>query len=177
MSSSSNYIKKIYSCSIKMRKSSVCLPRLLLFPFALRTYLGREKVYNPTEERLVRSTKRLRSRCQVCRNVVETDTFQSFVDKKIYKINHRFIWSDKCLVYLLSCKVFVRQCTSQTVDEFRYRWNNYKDNRRGNEHKQVWFLLISKSLDNNGFLEDTEITFIDKTDPFNLGVRTLGLIR
>ena len=49
--------------------------------------------------------------------------------------------------------------------------------RGGNENKQVWFLLISKSLDNNGFLEDTEITFIDKTDPFNLGVRTLGLIR
>ena len=74
-----------------MRKSNVCLLRLLLFPFALRTYLGRKKVYNPTEERLVRSRKRLRNRCKVCRNVVETDTFQSFVDKKVYKINHRFI--------------------------------------------------------------------------------------
>ena len=130
MSSSSNYIKKIFSCSIKMRKSNACLLRLLLFPFALRAHLGRKKVYNPTEERLVRSRKRLRSRCQICRNVVETGTFQGFVDKKVYKINHRFIWSDKCLVDLLSCKVFVRQCTGQTVDEFRYRWNYYKDNKR-----------------------------------------------
>ena len=39
------------------------------------------------------------------------------------------------------------------------------------------FFSFPKSLDKNGSLEDTEITFIDKTDPFNLGVRTFGLIR
>ena len=64
----------------------------------------RAKVY-PAGERLVGSRKCFRNRCQVCKNVVETDTFQSFVDKKVYKINHRFTCSDKCLVYLLSCKV------------------------------------------------------------------------
>ena len=134
----------------------------------LRTHLVRAKVY-PVEERLVGSRKCLRNRCQVCKNVVETDIFQSFVDKKVYKINHRFTCSDKCLVYLLSCKVCGRQYTGQTVDEFRYRWNNYKDNNRKSlrrdEHKQADVFVHVQSLDHNSFLEDTEITFIDKTDP------------
>ena len=135
-----------------------------------RTNLVRAKVY-PAEERLVGSRKCLRNRCQVCKNVVETDTFLSFVDKKVYKINHRFTCSDKCLVYLLSCKVYGQQYTGQTVDEFRYMWNNYKDNNRkslrGDEQKQAGFFAHFQSLDHNGFPEDTEITFIDKTDPFD----------
>ena len=94
-----------------------------------RTHLVRAKVY-PAEKRLVWSRKCLRNRYQVCKNVVETDTFQCFVDKKAYKINHRFTCSDKCLVCLLSCKVCGRQYTGQTVDEFRYRWNNYNNNNR-----------------------------------------------
>ena len=125
-----------------------------------RSHLVRAKVY-PVQERLVGSRKCLRNHCQVCRNVVKTDAFQSFVDKKIYKINHRFTYSDKCLVYLLS--------PYQTVDEFRYIWNNYKDNNRKSlredEHKQSMFFAHFLSLDHNVFLEDTEITFIDKTDP------------
>ena len=84
----------------------------------LRTDLVKTKVY-PAEERLVGSRKCFRNRCQVCKNVVEKDTFQIFVDKKVYKINHRF--SDKCLVYLLLYKVCGRQYTGQTVDELRYR--------------------------------------------------------
>ena len=126
----------------------------------------RAKVHR-VEERLVGSRKCLRNRCQVCKNVVKTDIFQSFVDKKVYKINHRFTYSDKCLVYLLSCKVCGRQYTGQTVDEFRYRWNHYKDNHReslrGDEHEQAGFFAHFQGLDHNGFLEDTEITFIDKT--------------
>ena len=82
---------------------------------------------------------------------------------------HRFTCSDICLVYLLSCKVCGRQYTGQTVDEFRYRWNNYKDNNRkslrGDEHKQAGFFAHFQGLDHTGFVEDTEITFIDKTDP------------
>ena len=96
-------------------------------------------------------------------------TFQRFVDKRVYKINRRFAFTDKCLVYLLSCKVCGRQYTGQTVDECRYRWNNYKDNNRKSlredEHKRTGFFSYFQSLDHNGCQEDTEITFIDKTDP------------
>ena len=86
----------------------------------LRSHLVRAKIY-PVGERLVGSRKCNKNRCQVCKNVIETETFQSFVDKKVYKINHRFTCSDKCLVYLLSCNVCGVQYNGQTNDEFRYR--------------------------------------------------------
>ena len=35
----------------------------------------------------------------------------------------------------------------------------------GGEHNQAGFFAYFQSLDHNGFPEDTEITFIDKTDP------------
>ena len=53
----------------------------------------RAEVY-PVEERHAGSRKYLRNRCQVCKNVLETDTFQCFANKKVYKINHRFTCSD-----------------------------------------------------------------------------------
>ena len=36
---------------------------------------------------------------------------------------------------------------------------------REDEHKQAGFFTHFQSLDHNGFLDDTEIIFIDKTDP------------
>ena len=51
------------------------------------------------------------------------------------------------------------------------RWNNYKDNNRknlrGDELKQTGLFTHFKNLDHNGFLEDTETTFIDRKDPSN----------
>ena len=89
----------------------------------LRSHLVRAKVY-PVGERLAGSRKCNKNRYQVCKNAIETETFQSFVDKKVHKINHRFTCSDKCLVYFLLCKVCGMQYNSQTNNEFRYRWNN-----------------------------------------------------
>ena len=37
----------------------------------------------------------------------------------------------------------------------------------GDEHKQAWFFAHFQSLHKNGFLEDNELTLIDKTDPSN----------
>ena len=134
----------------------------------LRSDLVWAKVY-PVAERLVGSRKCDKNRCQVCKNVIEIETFQSFDNKKIYKINHRFTCSDKCLVYLLSCKVCGMQYNGQTNDEFRYRWNNYKDNNRkslrGEDHKQAGFFAHFQTAGHSGFINDTEIRFIDKTDP------------
>ena len=65
--------------------------------------------------------------------------------------------------------------TDQTVDEFLYRWNNYKENNkkslRGDGHKQAKFFYHIQSSDHNGFLKDTDITFLDKTDPSNASSR------
>ena len=70
----------------------------------LGSHLVRAKFF-PVGERLFGSRKCSKNRCQVRKNAIETETFQSFVDKKVYKINHRFACSDECLVYLLSCKI------------------------------------------------------------------------
>ena len=71
-------------------------------------------------------------RCLVCLNVAEMDTFESF---------HNLNCNDKCLVYLLSCKICGLQYVGTTTDPFLYRWNNYKDNNRkaerGAEHMQA----------------------------------------
>ena len=48
----------------------------------LRSNLVGAKVY-PVEEGLVGSSKYTKNHCQVCKNVIETETFQSFIDKKV----------------------------------------------------------------------------------------------
>ena len=144
-----------------MKKSNVCLLGLLLFSFALLKYilwkkglLGQENVL----ETIAKFVKMLWK--QTSSKVFWRKGFTRLI---------RFTCSDKCLVYLLSCKVCGRQYTGQTVDEFRYRWNNYKDNNRkslrGDGHKQAGFFAHFQGSNHNGFLEDTEITFIDKTEP------------
>ena len=50
-----------------------------------RTHLVRAKVY-PVEEKLVGSRKCLRSPCQVCKNVVETDIFQTLWTKRFTRL-------------------------------------------------------------------------------------------
>ena len=69
----------------------------------LKSYLLRSKNY--PLERKVGSEKCKSKRCLVCLNVSETDVFQSFQTKEQYKINHQLNCNDKCLIYLLSCKV------------------------------------------------------------------------
>ena len=69
-------------------------------------------------------------RCEVCKDVLETDTFTCSNDQTTYKINHKFDCNEKCLVYLITCNKCLKQYVGQTVDMFRSRWNNYKDNSR-----------------------------------------------
>ena len=134
---------------------------MVSFPRARKvsSYLIRAKVY--LLERTVGSFKCKKSRCQVCLNVNETETFTSIVTKKTYKINHRFDCSDKCLICLLTCKKCLIQFVCKTVDEFRYRWNNYKNNSRNYDcnqpciqrHLYEHYLHVSHS----GFLEHESI--------------------
>ena len=105
---------------------------------------------------------------QVCLNASETDIFESFQTKRLYKINHQLIGDDKCLIYLLSCKTCGLHYVGSTTDTFRLRWNNYKDNDRkaqwGEEHMQRQLFEHFHSDEHNGFLQDCSITLIDKTD-------------
>ena len=53
--------------------------------------------------------------------------------------------------------------------QFRFRWNNYKDNnrkyRRSETCMQKHLFRHFSSPGHNGYLNDVSITFIDKTDP------------
>ena len=92
------------------------------------SYFVRAKLY-PLEQKRG-SYKRGSSRCQVCKNIEETETFSSTVTEETYKINHHLCCNDRCFIYLLTCKVCGKQYTGKTVDNFRSRWNNYKDSDR-----------------------------------------------
>ena len=109
-----------------------------------------------------------KSRCETCFNIKETSTFQSFVTKKVYKINHHFHCDSKCIVYLLFCKVCGLQYVGSTFERFRLRWNNYRFPQRvaleGGTPKQNYFNQHFLSEDHHGLLEDCKTTQIDKTD-------------
>ena len=57
--------------------------------YSLRSHLVRAKVYPLIIGK--RSPCCGKSRCETCFNIQKTDTFQGFVIKEIYKINHHFI--------------------------------------------------------------------------------------
>ena len=99
-------------------------------------------------------------RCQTCHNVKETETFTSTTTGKTFKINHKLNCNDKCLIYLLTCNVCLKQYVGQTVEKFRFRWNNYKNNDR---NYQEYGTCMQQHL-----FEHVSITLIDKTDPSNL---------
>ena len=86
------------------------------------SYLVRAKLY--PLKRKVGSFECKGKRCHTCLNVNEMDSFASSVTKEEYKINHCFDCNEKCLIYLLTCKVCLKQYVEQTIDEFRLRWNN-----------------------------------------------------
>ena len=88
-----------------------------------------------------------------------------------FEINHRFDCNESCLIYLITCNRCPKQCVGQTIDEFRHRWNNYKDNARKHErgeqcmqrHLHEHFNLPGRS----GFLNDVSIILLDQADPKN----------
>ena len=61
------------------------------------------------------------------------------------------------------------QCNGQTNNEFRYWWINYKGNNRktlrGQDHIQAGFFSHLQTAGHPGFINDSEIRSIDKTDP------------
>ena len=76
-------------------------------------------------------------------------------------------------MYLLSCKTYGKPYTGKTVDKFRSRWNKYKTDVRqaasGNIESCKQQFLQNHFLkdDHPGFLEDDEVTLIDKAQAFD----------
>ena len=73
------------------------------YGYSLRKYLVRAKVYP-----LIRQKGTFccgKSRCETCCKLKQTDTFESFFTKNVYKKNHSFNCDSKCLIYFFPCKV------------------------------------------------------------------------
>ena len=82
----------IYYCNAT--KLSSCLVRAKLYPL----------------ESTVSSVQCKGKRCQTCHNVKETVTFTNTTTGKTFiTINHKLNCNDKCLVYLLTCNVCLKQ--------------------------------------------------------------------
>ena len=92
----------------------------------LNSYLARAKLY-PIEKN-VGSCKCNDKYCEVCKNVLETDTSICSNDQTTYKINRKFNCNENCLVYLIICNKCLKQYVGQTADIFRLGGNKYKDN-------------------------------------------------
>ena len=133
----------------------------------LGSYLVRAKLY--PLERVTDSRKCHGKRCAVCLNVNETSTLTSSETHETYKINHKSDCNSKCFIYLLTCKQCLKQYVGQTIDDFRFRWNNYKDNNRKYQRSetcmQEHLFRHFWSTGYNGYLTDILITLIGKTDP------------
>ena len=102
----------------------------------------------------------------------ETDTFPSTTAGKIYKINDQFNCNSKYLLYLLTCKICLKQYVGQTVEDFRLRWNNYKSKDRKYQKLELKLPYMQEHLfehfnreGHHCFSDEISITFIDKTDP------------
>ena len=100
-----------------------------------------------------------------------------------FQINHELNCDNKCLIYLLRCKVCNKQYLGETTDAVLLRWNIYKDNdrkfQRNESCMQQHLYEHFYSESHNRFLENVSISLIDKTDSFqskkreNYWMRTL----
>ena len=131
----------------------------------LRSYLVRAKLY-PIHCK-GGSRKCAKKRCDICGYVTDTDKFTRTVTGESFKINQQ-LNCDRCVIYLLTCKQCQKQCTGETTDDFRYRWNSYKSNSRKSDRKescmQEHFYRYFNSPGHRGFLNDVSVILIYNTD-------------
>ena len=68
----------------------------------------------------------------------------------------------------MSCKIYSIEYNDHTNDEFRERWDNYKDKTqkilRGKEHKQTACYAHFQTAGYSGLINDIEMRFIDNTN-------------
>ena len=95
-----------------------------------------QKAKSYSLHRKVGSGKCVKSWCEICDNMTDTDTFTSTVIGESFKINHQLNYDERCVTYLLTCKRCQKQYTGETMNDFRYRWNNYKSNSRKFDGKE-----------------------------------------
>ena len=107
------------------------------------------------------------SRCEICKRIVSTNTFQSTTTKRSYLVRPENLnCSSKNVIYLFTCKTCQKQSTGSTED-FRLRFNNYRCSHRNflknQKVKQESFHAHYEGQDHNGE-NDWEVRLIDQSD-------------
>ena len=111
-----------------------------------------------------------RSNCDICKILESGDQFESTITKKKYHISFPFDFNSCYLVYLLTCKVCLKQYVGSTLTRFRLRFNQYKSNiklygegRRGFKREMLieHFFLCSQNVTH----KDIKVQKIDHCDP------------
>ena len=110
------------------------------------------------------------SNSDICKILESGDQFESTITKKKYRFNCLFDCISCCVVYLLECKVCLKQYVGSTVTRFRLRFNQYKSNiklyREGRsgfkQEKLIEHLFLCS---HNGIHEDIKVQTIDHCDP------------
>ena len=125
-------------------------------------YLVRAKLY--PIERKVGSCKCNGKRCEVCKNVLETDTFTCSNDQTTYKINHKFDCNEKCLVYLITCNKCLKQYVGQDQDEITIKIIPRNLIEEKTVCKDTFTNIFSYQVI-QFFLQDNYVNLIDKTNP------------
>ena len=166
-----NNKSKLYFLNMNDENKKVFSPRPMIpfrSPPKISSYLVRTKLYHL--DRVVRSTKCVKKRYEVCLNVSETNIFTSKVTGETYKINHKLNCDDKFLIYLLSYKFYEKRLRKQLtilgINGITTRIMIESILLR----RAVWKNILFKhfnSMRRNGFLNNISITFIDKTDGKN----------
>ena len=113
------------------------------------SYQGKAK-FQPVE-RTVGFFKCVGERCQTISNVKQANTFAFSITKEEYKINHYILCNEKCLIYLLTSKVYLKQHVVQAIDGLRLRWNYYKWKNR----KHQWLEACMQEHLFDYFYEET----------------------
>ena len=167
---SSNTIRTlfIYLYAKEKVKKVFTQAKFVLFSasYSLRSHLVRAKVYLLIREKGPCCFRKSSF------NIQETETFQIFVTKEVYKIKHHFHCDSKCVIYLISCKVCGLRYVESTLDRFCPRWNNYKCSQRikseGDTPKQNYFHQHFLNENHHVLLKNCEINeikLIVNTDP------------
>lgn len=133
----------------------------------LKDHLVRSKLPNELDE--VGGMFRCgNKRCKVCQNVIEGSKFKSFVEDRIFHINHHFDCNSEGVIYLVDCRKCGKQYVGCTITSFRTRFNNHKSslNRYGEGKRNICGQQLYAHFYGEGHLglKDFMVRVIDTTN-------------
>ena len=158
-----NIINKYLPILYSSPRMAEMFPRSSIIPAfrkckSLKTILSKTSKNNANSgsEATKGCIKCTRKRCDLCQNfLLNTDTFSSVVNGRIYHIQSMLTCTNNNVIYLANCSKCNLQYVGSTCNEFKIRFRNHKsDVKRGKESCElaVHFNSSPHSLDQIHFI-------------------------